>query len=155
MPQFVHVESCPVTVSKLSNHAGILSTINSNQFIKESYEKSSNTGTGLIFFIDGCSFSLIWSKLAIFLFDSHSRSSGSFITLNGTSVLLKFKTIDEVQNYITDVYLLHQNLETLLYQMQYISIEARKSDINTITLLNGQKREKESENNLETVNMRK
>ena len=41
----------------------------------------------------------VWSKQGFFLFDSHSRSSEGFIALDGYSILMKFISVEEVQNY--------------------------------------------------------
>ena len=53
---------------------------------------------------------------------SHSRNNEGFITADGISVLLKFKTLDDVENYIEEVYMLSQNFQVLTYQIQYINI---------------------------------
>ena len=73
---------------------------------------------------------LIWNKSGIFLCDSHSRSEEVFITAEGTSVLLKFKNFNDVQNYIKEIYMLSTNFQVLIYQMQYI--EVRNTDASLI-----------------------
>ena len=37
-----------------------------------------------------------------------------------------------MQNYIEEVYMLSQNIQVLIYQVQYINIEVRKADISLI-----------------------
>ena len=73
-------------------------------------------------------FALTWNKSGIVL---HGNKEG-FITADGASVLLKFKTLDDVQNYIKEVYMLSQNFQVLTYQMQYINIEVKTTDISLI-----------------------
>ena len=85
-----------------------------------------NSGLVYFFFINGYIFALVWSKQEYFLFDSHSRSSEGFIAI-GYFILMKFIYVDEVQNYIREVY--------LLQQIQYISIDVTESDINVIKSL--------------------
>ena len=74
-----------LTVTMLKNETGAISTNNQFDSSERSY-KENNTGNWLIFFISGYTFSLIWSKSAFFLCDSHSRDEKGYITLNGTSV---------------------------------------------------------------------
>ena len=40
--------------------------------------------------------------------------------------------MDDVQNYIKEVYMLSQNFQLLTYQMQYINIEVKTTDISVI-----------------------
>ena len=61
-----------------------------------------------------------------FLCDSHSRNEEGFITADGASII-SFKTHDDVQNYIEKV--VSQNVQVLIYQMQYIDIEVTNTDI--------------------------
>ena len=132
LPGNVHIEGCSLNVILLENETGVLNTTDQMNFLKISFQMKTNTGTGAIFFINGYTFALIWNKSGIFLCDSHSRSKEGFITADGTSVLLKFKTLNEVQNYIKEVYMLSQNLQVLTYQIQYINIEVGNTDVSLI-----------------------
>ena len=119
----------------LSQQQGYISNNVINDFLKVSYQESLNTGNGLLFFIDGYTFAIVWSKQGFLLLDSHSRSSEGFIALDGYSILMKFISVYEVQNYIIQVYLLQQNNSSLYYQFQYISIDVTESDITMIKRL--------------------
>ena len=132
LPRNVTIEGCSLKVILLENETGVMNTTDELNFLKISFQTNTNTGTGVIFFINGYTFSLIWHKLGIFLCDSHSRNEEGFITSDGASVLLKFKTLDDVQNYIEEVYMLSQNFQVLIYQIQYIDIEVRNADISLI-----------------------
>ena len=48
--------------------------------------------------------------MAFFLFYSHSRASNDCMSLNLTLILLKFKSLKDVQNYIIQTYLTDQGL---------------------------------------------
>ena len=109
-----------------------MNTTEQFNFLKMSFQTKTNTGTGAIFFINGYTFALIWNKSGIFLCDSHSRNKEGFITSDGASVLLKFKTLDDVQNYIKEVYMLSQNFQVLTYQVQFINIEVKTTEISLI-----------------------
>ena len=78
-----------------------MNIIHDINFLERSYLKVSDTGNGLIFFINGYTFYLIWNKSAIFICDSHSRNREGFMTPDGTYILLKFKSRNDVQRYIT------------------------------------------------------
>ena len=117
----------------LENETGIMNTVDQVNFLKVSHEEKLNTGIGVIFFINGYTFAIIWSKSGYFLCDSHSRNEEGLITPDGTSILLKFKALNDVQNYIEEVYMLRQNIQVLTYQMQYINIETECTDIPLIT----------------------
>ena len=41
-----------------------------------------------------------WTRNKTYLFDSHSRDSRGFAVSSGTSVLLKFSCLQQVENYI-------------------------------------------------------
>ena len=130
LPRNITIEGCSLKVILLENETGVMNV--TDQFLKISFQTKTNTGTGAIFFVNGYTFALIWHKLGIFLCDSHSRNEEGFITSDAASVLLKFKTLDDVQNYIEEVYMLSQNVQVLIYQIQYINIEVRNADISLI-----------------------
>ena len=142
LPRNVKVEGYALTATMLENENGIMNIIDDIDFLERSYRKVSDTGNGLIFFINGYTFSLIWSKSAIFLCDSHSRNREGFLTPDGTSILLKFKSLNDVQRYITNVYLAHQNMQITFYQLQYIKIATENIDIPL--MLNSVKRSRDS-----------
>ena len=123
LPQEVNVEGCLIRVTMLENGTGILNTVDQLNFLKVSHDEKLNTGIAVIFFINGYTFAIIWSKSGYFLCDSHSENYEGLITSDGTSILLKFKALINVQNYIEEVYML------LIYQMQYINIETECTDI--------------------------
>ena len=71
---------------------------------------------GLIFTTAGYSFTLIWGRTRIHVFDPHGRDiEGSFIP-NGTSVLLEFKSLKKRTEYSQQI----SNFETTQYALQYI-----------------------------------
>ena len=125
----LNVDDLPHNIS-VEGYMLTVSTNNQFDLLEGSY-KENNTGNGLIFFISGYTFPLIWSKSAFFLCDSHSRDEKGYITSNGTSVLLKFKSLHDVQNYITEVYLVQQNTQSTFCQIQYVHVETQ-SDISLI-----------------------
>ena len=69
----------------------------------------------------GFSFAVIWSENGCYLFGSDSRDISGFPSPIGTSVLLKFGSVYEVQEYIREVYLAKASKMSQYYQIQYLS----------------------------------
>ena len=68
----------------------------------------------------GFSFAVIWSGNGCYLFDSHSMDINGFSSPIGTSVLLKFGSVYEVQQYI-EIYFAQASNMPQYYQIQYLN----------------------------------
>ena len=68
----------------------------------------------------------------ILYFDSHSRDNEGKISQVGVSILMKFSSLRQVQDYISENYL---TAKSVLYQIQYISVELQSSNSFTISSL--------------------
>ena len=102
LPETVLINGHVIKVEMLSNINSLLGANN----LFDNHEDVL-PGNGLIFTTHGYCFSLIWAKQNIYLFDSHSRNKdGSFIA-SGSSILLAFKTLSDVENYIKTEYAKH------------------------------------------------
>ena len=134
LPPNVTVEGYVMQVIKLENESEWINVTARFDMLERSYKKIRNTGSGIIFFISGYTFALIWSKSGFFLCDSHSRSKNGYIVPDGTSILLKFKSLCDVQNYIVEVYLVRQNIQSTLCQLQYIYVHMETENDTSIIL---------------------
>ena len=81
-------------------------------------------GNGAIFTCGRFSFATIWCVNSFFLFDLHSRNIDGFNDPNGGPVLLEFRTMTSLNNFIKSFF---QNctgvsLETQ-YDLQYIGVQ--------------------------------
>ena len=99
----------------------------------------------------GFSFAVIWSENGCYLFDSHSRDITGFPSPIGTSVILKFGSVYEVQEYIREVYLAPTSNISKYYQIQYLNavpspVEGRHFILETL----GRKRQRETNINKPT-----
>ena len=74
LPPNVSVEGHAMQVVKLGNESGWINIANRFDMLETSFKNASNTGSGMIFFISGYNFAVIWSKSGFFLCDSHSRN---------------------------------------------------------------------------------
>ena len=102
-----------VNVRMLCNQSGLLTNDVTCTSLKECYNDCADAGNGAILFLIGYTFSLIWSKMAYLFFDSHSIDSDGCISPNGTSILLKFMSLEDVQIYVVQTYLTDQGLLSL------------------------------------------
>ena len=63
-----------------------------------------------------------FGKKCVYLFDSHSKDYDGNISQNGSAILMKFETLDDLQDYIKLIYYSSQHHKTLYFQIQFISI---------------------------------
>ena len=71
------------------------------------------------FFIQGMCFAIIPFSSHYYIFDLHSRDNIGQANENGSSVLLKFLTIEHVLNFITTTYLVNSKLQHI-YENQFV-----------------------------------
>ena len=93
----------------------------------------------------GFRFAVIWSENGCYLSDSHSRDINGFPSPIGTSVLLKFGSVYEVQEYIREVYFAQASNMSQYYQIQYLNavpptVEVRHFILETL----GRKRQRKT-----------
>ena len=111
----------------LRNETGLLNEVIQHNFLYSTLNESEN-GDGLIFITEGYTFSILWSKRNYFLFDPHSRDDLGAFSDNGSSVLLKFSAVRQLQNYIFDIYFPLRHSDSLHYQIQYVHIVKQDDD---------------------------
>ena len=81
-------------------------------------------------FIKSTVTAIISYSRSYYLFDSHSRDSRGFAVSSGTSVLLKFSCLQQVENYIEVIHPEYQGRvrERQFFQLQFLEIEAGNLD---------------------------
>ena len=134
LPQSVDVENNKITVEKLRFYQSDIMKYTTERFLTQSFNSEENNGDGFLLFIDGFTMSVIWNKAYFFLFDSHSRNIDGKISENGSSILLKFRSLNAAEKYIKEIYFSNKQLEQLRFEIQYIKINissASTSDICT------------------------
>ena len=79
------------------------------------------------------------------MFDSHSRNIGGFPSPIGTSVLLKFGSVYEVQEYIREVYFAQASNMSQYYQIHYLNAVPPPEEVRHFILETlGRKRQRET-----------
>ena len=120
LPCNVFIENRSIEIEKLGYYYRLLRMNN----ISEEHVTTCNTGNGIIFMTCGFTISLIWSKKIVFLFDSHSQDKNGAFTPSGSSVLLAFKSLSGVQDYIKNEYSKHfPNFHERQFELQYVKIK--------------------------------
>ena len=127
LPRIVDIDSDTFNIHMLRNETGLLNEVIQHNFLYSTLNESEN-GDGLIFITEGYTFSILWSKRNYFLFDPHSRDDLGAFSDNGSSVLLKFSAVRQLQNYIFDIYFPLRHSDSLHYQIQYVHIVKQDDD---------------------------
>ena len=110
-----------VTLNFLELQTEIAHLRNGEPFLRRSVP---NTGDEFMFLLFMGSFTTASMKHHnhFYLFDSHSRDSRGLSVIDGTSVLMKFSDLFEVENYIQVFYLGCHSMEQSCFQLQFIHI---------------------------------
>ena len=128
LPKSISIENKNIDVELLANYNGYLGQV-------KIFENHSTTdiGNGIIFTTGGYSFSIIWSKKNIFLFDSHSRDINGHFTENGNSVTLSFPSLNEVEKYVKAEYSRQfSNFFETQFEVQYIRVTTSLANVAAI-----------------------
>ena len=65
---------------------------------------------------------VVWSQHSVYVFDSHSRNRYGFHDPNGKAILLKFSSINYLNNYLKSFYNSMVSIDTQ-YDLKYVGIE--------------------------------
>ena len=130
LPDFICYENNAMFIERIKTEEGLFQHNVASSILSTSYDRSDQRGNGLIFVISGFMFSLIWDNSSVYLFDSHSRDKNGQISAFGTSVLLKFKSLNDVETYIKETYV--QQGSFCYFQFEYISVVVDQTTLTNI-----------------------
>ena len=118
LPQSIAIENTNIDIKLLANYFGFFRQTK----ILENH-MTTDIGNGLIFTTDGYSFSLIWNKTSVSLFESHGRDKNGSFTNDGTAVVLSFECLDDVDLYIRIEYSNQiVNFDESQFEVQYVRV---------------------------------
>ena len=132
LPHVVNIERYNIHIDFFLQHSDIFG-YNDNLFEHIRNLDSSQTGNGVIFTCGRLSVSLIWGRNGVFLFDSHIRNIEGFADPKGSAVLLEFRLIRSLNNFIKRFY--QENVPNsflLQYDIQYIKVNISTENISNI-----------------------
>ena len=123
LPLTFSFEGHDISCQRLSHESHLFFDID-NSFENHRHYNSDQRGNGAIFTCGGFSFATIWCVNSFFLFDLHSRYIDGFNDPNGRAVLLEFRTVMSLNNFIKSVFenCTGVSLETQ-YDLQYIGVQ--------------------------------
>ena len=122
LPDSICIEKTVISIIKTNLETGLMTRSLGGQFLQNNNHFNVNgSGNGIIYIMSGFSFAVIWSENGCYLFDSHSRDINGFPSPRGMSVLLKFGSVYEVQEYIREVYFTQASNMSQYYQIQYLN----------------------------------
>ena len=78
-------------------------------------------GTGALLIVNNYILGIILGTGSIYLFDSHSKDEYGNLSSTGTAVLLKFDSLNSLENYIRSIYY-NTSLRTLYFQVQFTKV---------------------------------
>ncbi|XP_057297689.1 uncharacterized protein LOC130628722 [Hydractinia symbiolongicarpus] len=119
LPNSFVLENEVIQIQSLENVSHII-TDDSTSLRTFHNSSDSHKGQGMVGIISGVSFAIVWDHPQIYLFDPHSRTSLGQITEQGTSVLLKFDSLQHVESYIREIYVTPG--EAMCFETQYFKI---------------------------------
>ena len=87
-----------------------------------------------LLFVGGNTTAIVPRKNKFYPFDSHSRGGRGFCVSDGTSVLLRFHNLSEVERFIQVAYLEFRDIQRLYFQLQFVKIDITSSMKSAIKL---------------------
>lgn len=134
LPRSLKICDVMVTVNFDINLFDFLSDSNSKLLLIRNLH-STLVFSGILFLINGFSFSIISVQNFYYIVDSHSRNTLGQPSPFGVAVVLKFENIVEVVNYIFDIY---HHTDSTQYEIQFLHIPtvSISNDIKKIVLRN-------------------
>ena len=115
-----------------------------SNFINVSIRNCKEIGNGALFLSNNFTCAIIWTKKSYFLFDPHGHDDQGILTGDGTSILLEFQLLDDLEVFIREVFFSHT--EENQYEIQYIKIERSEQALSAITLTSKRLRENQRKN---------
>ena len=124
LPTKIEIYSHSIDIALLENRTGEINSSTYLTSIGDIMGNFSNFCNGALLIINTYALGVIWEKNCFFLFDSHSK--------NGTSVLLNFETLSELQEYVEDIYYVGLKYETHYFQIQFMNLLCPSKEMKVI-----------------------
>ena len=89
--------------------------------VNKSDKTGGNNGITLyLLFMGGFTTAIILLRNCYYLFDSHSRDERDLSVVDGTSVLMKFRDLYELEKYLQVAYLEYRDRKQAYFQLQFV-----------------------------------
>ena len=107
--------------------------INGDSFLRDLLTLGGNNGITLcLLFMEGFTSAIILLRNCYYLFDSHRRDERGLNAADGTSVLMKFRDLYELEKYLQEAYLEYRDRQQVYFQLQFVEVNVgsnKKVDI--------------------------
>lgn len=124
LPRSLVIYDTPINVTYTSLHTEFATSIEGDQFLQSIVHE---TGAGSEFtslvLIGGYTLGLLKQGELFYIFDSHSRNQYGLSVPNGTSILLVFANLFEIEKYIQCAYLqAGADISNTYFQLQFLNV---------------------------------
>ena len=144
LPQDFFIENLSINVEFLNIITGEITAGVYLVSITEIVSDCQQIGTGALLIINNYILGLLWGNQCFFLFDSQSKDEIGRMSVTGTAVLLKFDSLQSLENYIKSVYFSNYPM-TLYFQVQFLKLKCTDNAKSTIkNVLKSERKKKAS-----------
>ena len=106
LPAFVKMCNHDISVHCLRLETQLAGLINGDSFLRDLFTTGGNNGITLfLLFREGFTTAIIFLRNCYYIFDSHSREEKGLSVVDGTTVLMKFRDLYELEKYLQVAYL--------------------------------------------------
>ena len=120
LPEFVKLYNHDIPAQYLRLETQLATLINGDSFLRDVLA----TGfiTLCLLFMEGFTAVIILLGNCCYLFDSHSRDERGLSVVAGTSVLIKFKHLYELEKYLQVAYLEYRDRQQAYFQLEFVGV---------------------------------
>ena len=124
LPGFVKMFSHNISVRYVIVETQLATLIFGDSFLRDVFwENVNNASTTLsVLFMEVFKTAIISSRNRYYLLDSHIRDERGLSVIDGTSVLMKFNDLFEIEKYIQVRYLEYKDRQQAYFEIQFIEV---------------------------------
>ena len=128
MPAFAKIYNhIPAQCLRIETQLATL--INGDLFLRDLLTTGGNNGITLcLLFMEGFTTAIILLRNCYYLFDSHSRDERDLSVVDGTSVLMKFRDLYELEKYLQVAYLKYRGRQQAYFQLQFVEVNVGSNE---------------------------
>ena len=120
LPAFVKMYNHDIPVQYLRLETQLATLINGDSFLRDLLTTGGNNGITLcLLFMEEFTTATILLRNCYYLFDSHSQDERGLSTVDGASVLMKFRDLYEFEKYLQVAYLEYRDRKQAYFQLQF------------------------------------
>ena len=135
MPEVLHLQDTQFTMIKLlqseyetTKELEVIDNDNTEVFWNKTFYDNLVASDGVIIVMNGLMFMIKIENKFVYLFDSHRRDGKGIPSNEGKSVVLKFKNISEIKNYLKHIHLTLHDVTKLWFQLQFFKCTSSQND---------------------------